>query len=81
MVGVKLGQPATGEGRLGGGAEAQNNRSKFYAYYGRMTVRVTGTPLLQPPEDAVTVTVDVPAGVPVVAPPLEVICRAVECLA
>ena len=40
-------------------------------YYGRITVRVTGTLLLLPPEDAVTVTDDVPACVPVVAAPLE----------
>ena len=31
----------------------------------RVTVSVTGTPLLLEPEDAVTVTVEVPAGVPV----------------
>lgn len=30
----------------------------------RVTVSVTGTPLLLEPEDAVTVTVEVPAGVP-----------------
>ena len=33
--------------------------------YGRVTVKVTGTLLLPPPDEAVTVTVDVPAGVPV----------------
>jgi hypothetical protein len=31
----------------------------------RVTVSLTGTPLLLEPEDAVTVTVEVPAGVPV----------------
>jgi hypothetical protein len=36
-VGVKLGQPATSEGRLGGGAEAQKEPIQIYAYYGRIT--------------------------------------------
>ncbi len=51
----------------GGTAFRSDSRAVMHRLYAcqRVTVSWTGTPLLLPPEEAVTVTVEVPAGVPV----------------